>query len=233
MSAVRRTGGRIRRTLGVLMLALALISAGCGLYFFVGTDLIAFNQRDEVLREWDRQATLAAQRIGTEHREGFPTLEGEGVIGTLRVPRWGTEYRVPIGSGSGPEVLDTGQVGHYTDSTPIGALGNAALAGHRTSHGMPLREVHHLEDGDAIIVESDQAWLVYRKVAHEIVQPDRRDVLDPIPPFPGATQGRYLTLTTCDPIYGITERYIVWAEIDYWTPKSEGLPPDLAPGATA
>ena len=87
--------------------------------------------------------------------------------------------------------------------------------------------MHQLQEGDAIVVESADAWLVYRMVARDIVKPHQSEVLDPIPPFEGATQGRYLTLTTCDPIYGITERFIVWAEADYWTPKSEGLPPAL------
>lgn len=103
----------------------------------------------------------------------------------------------------------------------------AGLAGHRTSHGKPLREVHRLQAGDAVVVESEDAWLVYRMVARDIVTPHQSKVLKPIPPFDGAHQSRYLTLTTCDPIYGITDRFIVWAEADYWTPKTEGLPPDL------
>ena len=228
---------RRRRPLLTLVGTLLVIAGlGVGLYgayLLYFSDLIAESERTEIAAEW-RSGTkhtdasaLDEDRIGTRHREDFPVVAGEGTLGLLHVPRWGADYEVPIGSGDGQDVLDSGQVGHYTQTQPIGALGNAGLAGHRTSHGKPLREVHQLQAGDAIVVESQDAWLVYRMVARDIVKPHQSGVLNPIPPFDGARQGRYLTLTTCDPIYGVTDRFIVWAEADYWTPKTEGLPPDL------
>ncbi|REE03683.1 sortase A [Citricoccus muralis] len=192
------------------------------------TDVIAESDRTEVATQWRAEQTPVDDGIGAEYRDDFPVVEGEGTLGLLHVPSWGEDFEVPIGSGDGADVLDSGQVGHYDATQPIGAMGNAGLAGHRTTHGKPLREVHHLEEGHEIVVESADHWLVYTVVAQDIVKPHQSEVLDPIPPFEGATQGRYLTLTTCDPIFGITDRYIVWAEADYWTPKSEGLPPALA-----
>lgn len=214
--------------LRAVMVAAAAVLVLYGLYFFVGSDWIAEGERARIAEQWQSAQDPTAMTVGTRHVRDVPLVEGEGTLGLLHVPRWGAEYAVPIGPDDSQAVLDSGQVAHYTQTTPIGAEGNAALAGHRTSHGKPLREVHRLQEGDAVIVESPDAWLVYRVAAHAIVTPDRSEVLAPIPPYPGAVQGRHLTLTTCDPIYGITERYIVWSTFDYWTPKSEGLPPDLA-----
>ncbi|MFC7400853.1 class E sortase [Citricoccus sp. GCM10030269] len=242
--------GRTRRrpgalsVVGAVLIALGVIGGGYAVWELFVTDLFAESERSQIAADWraaqgDDQlggevgaspgGTSGAEvSIGTEHREDFPVVEGDSTLGLLHVPRWGSDYEVPIGSSDSDEVLDTGQVGHYESTQAIGAVGNAGVAGHRTTHGKPLRKVHELQDGDALVVESRDAYLVYRVVARDIVKPEQSEVLDPVPPFEGATEGRYLTLTTCDPIFGITDRYIVWAEADYWTPKSEGIPPALA-----
>ncbi|VXB61895.1 class E sortase [Citricoccus sp. K5] len=214
--------------LGRLFIILGILVGLYGVYELFITDVIAESDRTEVATQWRAEQAPVDDGIGAEYRDDFPVVEGDGTLGMLHVPSWGDDFEVPIGSGDGADVLDAGQVGHYDATQPIGAMGNAGLAGHRTTHGKPLREVHHLEQGHEIVVESADHWFVYKVVAKDIVKPHQSEVLDPIPPFEGATQGRYLTLTTCDPIFGITDRYIVWAEADYWTPKSEGLPPALA-----
>jgi sortase A len=219
--------------IGGLLLTLGALVGLYAAWELFYTDVIAEEERTRVARDWRHDSTSIPRPHGPgpELREDFPVLEGEGTLGVLHVPRWGEGYQVPIAHGTGADVLDTGQLGHYAGTQPIGAPGNAGLAGHRTSHGKPLREVHRLEPGDAIVVESEEAWLVYRMVAADIVAPHEAEVLDPVRPFDGAGRGRYLTLTTCEPIFGVTERYIVWAEADYWTPKGEGIAPDLAPEA--
>ncbi|GAA4779598.1 class E sortase [Citricoccus nitrophenolicus] len=236
-----RPRSRVLTWVGRLLLTAGVLIGLYGVYELFVTDVIAESERTEIAEEWRTDhEPIGHEPIGTgggtEHREDFPVLEGgSGTLGMLHVPRWdgdgsGDRYEVPIGAGSGDDVLDSGQLGHYSKTQPIGGEGNAGLSGHRTTHGKPLREVHQLQDGDALVVESEDAWLVYRVVARDIVKPHQSEVLDPIPPFEGADQtgtGRYLTLTTCDPIFGITDRYIIWAEADYWTPKSEGLPPAL------
>ncbi|MGP5071353.1 class E sortase [Arthrobacter rhombi] len=232
VSGARRLRRRSKASavVGRLLIAVGLVVGMYGVYALFITDLIAESGRAEITQEWRDGQEPSGPKIGSEHRTNFPLMEGAGTLGVLHVPRWGEDYEVPISSGTGKDVLDTGQLGYYPETQPIGAVGNAGLSGHRTTHGKPLREVHHLKDGDALVIESEEAWLVYRVVARDIVKPDQSEVLNSIPPFEGATQSRYLTLTTCDPIFGITDRYIIWAEADYWTPKSEGLPSDLGGG---
>ena len=53
-------------------------------------------------------------------------------------------------------------------------------------------------------------------------------VLDPVPNQPGvAPTTALLTLTSCDPRYGSTNRYIVYARLDRTVPRAQGLPPGL------
>lgn len=37
-----------------------------------------------------------------------------------------------------------------------------------------------------------------------------------------------MTLTSCDPRFGDTERIIVHAQLESWRPNSAGPPPDIA-----
>ena len=53
-------------------------------------------------------------------------------------------------------------------------------------------------------------------------------VIAPDPAHPGAQPTeRLLTLTTCHPRYGDTERYIVHAKFDSWQPLSAGAPDEI------
>lgn len=229
---VRRVRRRSKTStvVGKLLITLGILVGMYGVYELFITDLIAESGRTEITNNWRSGQEPAGPQIGSKHRTNFPVVDGEGVLGVLHVPRWGEDYEVPISSGTGDDVLSTGQLGYYPETQPIGTVGNAGLSGHRTTHGKPLRDVHHLQNGDALVVEAKDDWLVYRVVARDIVKPHQSEVLKAIPPFEGATESRYLTLTTCDPIFGISDRYIIWAEADYWTPKSEGLPSDLGAG---
>ncbi|MGG8407670.1 sortase domain-containing protein, partial [Streptomyces sp. 12297] len=58
-------------------------------------------------------------------------------------------------------------------------------------------------------------WYVYRVFA-ELRQTSKynTEVLAPVPKESGRTKaGRYITLTTCTPVYTSKYRYIVWGEL--------------------
>jgi LPXTG-site transpeptidase (sortase) family protein len=69
--------------------------------------------------------------------------------------------------------------------------------------------------GDAVVFETRDVWYVY-KVFKELKETSRFDVsvIDQVPKESGKTApGRYLTLTTCTPMYTSDYRYVVWAEL--------------------
>lgn len=146
------------------------------------------------------------------------------IYGLLHVPRW--SFRVmPIAQGVGPDVLNNGWAGHYPETQQAGEIGNFALAAHRRTYMNNFRRIDTLEDGDPIVVETEEAWLVYEVYGREIVDPSAVRVILPVPNEPTAVPTkRIMTMTTCHPEFGNTERFIVWSEMKYWVPKSEGIP---------
>ena len=111
--------------------------------------------------------------------------------------------------------------GHYTGSALMGAVGNAAFAGHRASHGDPLIDFDRLRRGDTIRFEQSGAWWEYRITRKpRIVLPSATWLLRQ------HTSRRLLTLTTCWPRYGSAKRMYVRGRLADWSkPDSDAVGP--------
>ena len=146
------------------------------------------------------------------------------IFGLLHVPRW--NYRVmPIAQGTNHYVLDNGWAGHYPETQQAGEIGNFAIAAHRRTYMNNFRHIDTLEDGDPIVVETADAYLVYAVTGREIVDPSAVRVVLPVPNEPGVEPTkRIMTMTTCHPEFGNSERFIVWSAMQYWVSKSDGIP---------
>ncbi|MGI8718431.1 MAG: class E sortase [Lapillicoccus sp.] len=157
-----------------------------------------------------------------------PPLADGAVFGIVRIPRLGgPTWAKPVYQGVGLDVLAKG-LGHYSETQMPGEVGNVAIAGHRAGHGNPLIDIDAIRVGDVMVIETQEAYFVYRAQRYQIVAPTAVDVLAPEPQQPGVQPSRpWLTLTSCNPRYGSTERYIVFAAFERRIPRSEGLPPDL------
>ncbi|MFZ9930701.1 MAG: class E sortase, partial [Ilumatobacteraceae bacterium] len=100
--------------------------------------------------------------------------------------------------------------GHYPDTPMPGELGNAAIAGHRTTYGEPFRQLDELEIGDEIILtDLFTRRFVYRVTGTQIVGPTDSWVVSTTDPTRAT-----LTLTTCHPEFSAKQRLIVYAELD-------------------
>jgi len=148
---------------------------------------------------------------------------------TLRVPRWDPDAVLPVSQGtSRSRVLDRLGVGHYAGTAMPGEVGNVALAGHRVTYGRPFHRIEELALGDALVVQTADAWYVYRVTGTAVVGPADVEVVAPVPGDPDAAPTRALmTLTTCHPTYSARERYVVHAELDSWLPVADGVPVEL------
>lgn len=145
------------------------------------------------------------------------------------VPRFGTDYVVPVSSGVGTAVLDRLGLGHYPDTAMPGAVGNFAVAGHRQSHGKALDAIHTLVPGDRVYVQTQDGFYTYVYRNTQIVLPDRVDVIAAVPTDPAAVPTeRFLTLTSCNPRFGSQERIIAYAVMESWQPLSAGPPAEIA-----
>jgi LPXTG-site transpeptidase (sortase) family protein len=126
---------------------------------------------------------------------------------------------VLVTKGTGTDDLN-GVAGYYTEpvksAMPWDKKGNFTLAAHRDGHGAKFHNIDKLDQGDAVVFETRDTWYVYKVYAKlPVTSKYNVDVLDAIPKESGRTKaGRYITLTTCTPVYTSKYRYIVWAELE-------------------
>ncbi|MEU2925562.1 class E sortase [Streptomyces sp. NPDC007251] len=157
---------------------------------------------------------------------------GQG-FAILHIPK--LDVVAPIAEGvSNAKVLDKGMVGHYGEpplktAMPDAKTGNFGLAAHRNTHGEPFRYINKLKAGDAVVVETQDMYFVYKVTSMlPVTSPSNTSVLDPVPKGSGFTKpGRYITLTTCTPEFTSKYRLIVWGKMVEERPRSKGKPDAL------
>ncbi|MGP3687225.1 class E sortase [Streptomyces sp. IBSNAI002] len=174
----------------------------------------------------DRQASARGDQVrqqwltpGAEAKPAEPgALDTKDGVGFLHVPAM-KNGEVLVKRGTDPETLNDGVAGYYTEpvksALPWDEKGNFSLAAHRDGHGAKFHNIDKLNNGDAIVFETKDTWYVY-KVFAELRQTSKYnvDVISPVPKESGKTApGRYITLTTCTPVYTSKYRYIVWGEL--------------------
>lgn len=150
---------------------------------------------------------------------------GKGV-GYLQIPSIGIENEdLTFVEGVGREDLHNGP-GHYPSTPFPGELGNAAIAGHRTTWGAPFDHLPDIAVGDDIIVVTPYGGtFVYVVTDFEIVAPDDVEVIQTVD-----TTTATLTLTTCHPRLTARQRYIVYADLDVARSSPPGDYVDRAQG---
>ncbi|MDQ0710393.1 sortase (surface protein transpeptidase) [Arthrobacter woluwensis] len=93
-----------------------------------------------------------------------------------------------------------------------------------------LDNIHLLQPGDKIYVQTREGFYTYVYRNTEIVLPNRVDVILPVPTIPGAQpKERLMTMTSCNPRFGSAERIIAYSVMESWRPLSAGAPREIAP----
>jgi sortase A len=103
-------------------------------------------------------------------------------------------------------VLDHGP-GHWPGTARPGHRGNAVIAGHRTSHDRPFRDIDQLVAGDKVILTTMEGRFVYSVTSTEIVKPDALFIID-------QSDGYTATLFACHPPGSTRERIVVHLQLD-------------------
>jgi len=152
----------------------------------------------------------------------------------MRIPRFGEDYSVRMAGGvTRAGTLDPIGIGHYPGTAMPGEVGNFALAAHRTTWGKPFNLIADLQLDDPIVIETPHGWYTYRFRTLEYVTPDQVDVLLDVPQAPDVPPGgKYITLTSCSPMYSLAERIVAYGVFDSFQPRSEGAPAWLTEGAS-
>lgn len=242
----RRRARKRPRLSAVGVLGELFITAGVLVLLFLGwqiwlNDLIVGSEQQSVAveqsQQWDKGEAAAPAPVDRPD-PGEPLVisaPGDNVaFGNLIVPRFGADYIRPIAEGVAVSGALADGIGHYPGTQMPGAVGNVALAGHRTGWGQPLGDIANLRVGDSIYIETADGWYRYVFRSVEYVMPTGVGVLDPVPQFPGASPtDRILTITSCNPKLTAAERIITYSVFDTWYPRAGGPPPELVPPAQA
>ena len=138
--------------------------------------------------------------------QNLPAFQEGDVIARLEIPSIGVDNYVVAGVEKSD--LKKGP-GHYPETPLPGQLGNAAIAGHRTTYGQPFYDIDQVTPGDEIIVTTPAGRFVYLATGQQIVGPNDYQVVATTDPTVAT-----LTLTSCHPRYTARERIVITAELD-------------------
>jgi len=201
----------------------ALVVAGVAVLGYIGWELygttwVAKREQSKIVgateRVWGDQETAPSK----EERE----LAAD-VVALVRIPAFGATYVVPAHEGTDDDVLARG-FGVFDDSADPGGVGNFALAGHRITHGEPLRDLPDLKAGDTVVVETSDMTYTY------VLDTDGNALTvgmdagwvtapDPVNPATGehvsevADSRRLLTLVTCAELFHTDDRLVVFGHL--------------------
>lgn len=141
------------------------------------------------------------------------------ILGTLRIPRFGADYAVPIGEGIGERDVLNHMIGHFPGTAAAGTPGNFALAGHRVTYGKPFNLIHTLVIGDEIFVDTPAGTYLYRFRSSEYVDPSAIEVTYPVPhQAASSSPDSILTFVACSPMGSTAERVIAYGVFESFTP---------------
>ncbi|MEY2401189.1 MAG: sortase [Ilumatobacteraceae bacterium] len=148
-----------------------------------------------------------------------PIPAAEEGVARLIIPRMDLN-RIVV-EGATADALTKGP-GHFPETPLPGQLGNAAIAGHRTTHLHPFFDIDQLQPGDEITVVTLNGRYVYHVTGTEIVGPEDYAAVIPTTDVTKAT----LTLVSCTPRYSAKNRIVVRSELvpDQSDPLTDAAP---------
>jgi sortase A len=203
--------GRILVTLGLLVLLFVA-------YELWGTGLITARAQSHLKHQFQQEL----QQVQDAPTITVPTKPGKrpskpivnprvliappegNAIGLIKIPKIGVNWWFV----EGVQLTDLAKgPGHYPGTPLPGQVGNAAIAGHRTTHGAPFFRVNELNPGDKIHITTLAGKYTY-------VVTQKPFAVDPtdyavVANTPTAT----LTLTSCNPRYSAAQRIIIKARL--------------------
>ncbi len=221
--------GKGRRIL--LWLGIAMIVAGLCVLGYVGWQLYGTTW----VSKREQHATVdTTERVWSKDGQGSVSSDDRevaaDVVALIRIPRFGKEYVVPAHAGTDDDTLSRG-FGVFDGSPEPGGTGNFALAGHRITHGEPLRQMPDLDVGDEVVVETqDTVYTYVLDTAGDALTVDFDagwvTAPDPVDPETGVSASeragskRLLTLVTCSELFHTDNRLVAFGHLVSAKPKS-------------
>ncbi|KTD83383.1 class D sortase [Paenibacillus etheri] len=160
----------------------------------------------EVTQLLAEESALDAQAQPQETEKPEPEIEvGGKVIALIEIGK--IDLKLPVLEGATKANMKHAAA-HMKETTPIGEIGNAAIAAHRArTTGRLFNRLNEVVIGDTITVKTSDQTYNYEVYDISVVLPSDVSVLD------GNNKDKILTLITCDPLVDPTHRLIVHAKL--------------------
>jgi sortase A len=220
--------------LGRGLIACGLVLSCYAAWNYWGADYFYSQTQGNLANEYSAAEPSAAAKSPEAKRfvDASRATHLADIFGRIYIPKLGDGYSRLVAEGVRwhPVLNDIG-IGHYPHTQMPGEVGNFAVAAHRGGFGGAFKNIHRLGVGDHVYVETNDGWYSYVYRQTKIVKPKDVDVISAVPSELRGAQvgGRYLTLTSCNPIFVNTTRIIVWFELDSTTTLQQGQPVALSP----
>jgi sortase A len=223
----------VNRRRAALWSGTACIAAGLALVGYVGwqlvgTNIVAERRQDQLVERLEDTWAAGGSAGAGAGDTAQVAVGGRGPANALvRIPAFGDGYVMPVLEGVDDDNLSAG-LAHFPGSAEPGGAGNYALAGHRVTHGEPLRDLPDLEPGDEVVVETRDrvyTYVVDTRPEDLVVRFDQTWVLDDRPANPDpagvgpAPAARLLTLTTCAELFHTDDRMVVFGHLESARPR--------------
>lgn len=198
----------VLRGIAELLLTIGALLAALAFYLLVWTNLQTAAAQKDLLQEFRSQQTDQPGQSGRQAKPGT----GDG-LNVLHIPRLGKDWKRVVVEGVDMKSLNTAP-GHFPETALPGQVGNYAVAGHRATHGEPFANLDRIVAGDKVYVEAANGWFTYQVTWSRIIAPTNTEVLAPVAGKPGQpAKARTMTLITCHPRWGSTERLVIGAQL--------------------
>ncbi len=187
-----------------------MLLLGVGILGWAGWQYWGTNTVSKALHKKIAASVIEDWKYGRVPKEG---------IALLRIPRFGSDFEVPVLNGDDPQTLSRG-VGRYENGAEPGQIGNLVLSGHRVTHGEPFRNFLKLRKGDEVVVETRTH--IYTYVLQQNGDETRVPFTTswPLWPVPDPdSEGKEptkakATLVTCAEVFATDDRNVAVAVLD-------------------
>jgi sortase (surface protein transpeptidase) len=157
--ALVKTGGRtFAHTLGEVLITAGMVVLLFVVYELYITNIFSAQKQANATtaldKEWDTVTT------GPQRTNHYDLSDGAG-IAKLYIPALGQDFHFTVIEGTNANDLAIGP-GHYVGTALPGQPGNFAVAGHRVGEGAPFNDLDLVQSCDAIVIETQSDWYVYR-----------------------------------------------------------------------
>ena len=214
MEAARPVRGW-RRPVGWVLVTAGLVMLGYAAWQFVGTNVVAQREHGRITASVEEAWAAGDAAVRVDGADSSASA-------LIRVPRFGDDFVVPVLEGVGDEALASG-FGHVPGTADPGEVGNFAVAGHRVTHGEPLRDMPELRVGDEVIVETRtqvHTYVLDTPGAALEVPFTAGWVLSPLPDNPDGdlepeqrAGQRLITLVTCSELFHTDDRLVAFGHL--------------------